>query len=207
MAVVNLFQGADLWADLDARVLAPDTFAAMQTAQQMLSRCRAHCDALEAQARTHLQQQEQLGRAQGLERASAEAARRLLGFERSHAESLAQRPGELADLVMVVLERLAPALAHGELIRVLACQAVEHAAQASRVLLKVHPDCVDDVELELDELRRRCAWLDSAEVVGVEGMREDECLLESPHGFVNASWQNQLSAIRSLIDALTATPP
>ena len=47
-----------------------------------------------------------------------------------------------------------------------------------------------------------CAWLDSVEVVGVDGMQPDECLLESPHGFVNASWQTQLSAIRSLMARL-----
>lgn len=202
MALVNAFESSGLWIASDRRVLSPEEFGALQTAQHMLTQCRAHCDALVAQGEARMRQQERLGHQQGLERAAREGAQRLLEFERSHALTLAQQQRELAELVMVVLERLAPALGPGELIRVLARQAVEHARHASRALLKVHPACVDDVERELENMRRSCAWLESIEVVGVDGMQLDECLLESPHGFVNASWQTQLGAIRSLMAGL-----
>jgi type III secretion protein L len=207
MALVNSFDGSGLWVAGERRVLSPEEFGALQTAQHMLTQCRDHCDAQEAQGAARIHQQERLGYQQGLERAAREGAQRLLEFERSRALALAAQQSELADLVMVVLERIAPALGPGELIRVLARQAVEHARHASRALLKVHPACVDDVELELEDMRRSCAWLDSIEVVGVEGMQPDECLLESPHGFVNASWQTQLGAIRSLMDGLGGDTP
>ena len=201
MALVNSFCSS-LSVASDRRVLSPEELGALQTAEQMLAQCQAHCDAQQTQGAARVREQERLGYQQGLERAALEGAQRLLDFERSRALAQASQQRELADLVMVVLERLAPALGSGELIRMLARQAVEHARHASRALLKVHPACVDDVELELEEMRRSCAWLESVEVVGVDGMQPDECLLESPHGFVNASWQTQLSAIRSLMARL-----
>jgi flagellar biosynthesis/type III secretory pathway protein FliH len=207
MAWMNLLDDAALVAVTDRRVFSPEEFGALETAQQLVSQCRAWCEAQQAKGTARAQAQERLGYQQGQERAAHEAARRLLEFERSHAQAAGERQRELADLVMVVLERLAPELAEGRLIRTLARQAVEHSRHASRLLLKVHPECVLHVEAEIDMLRHACAWLDSIEVIGVDGMRLDECLLESPHGFVNASWQTQIGAIRSLIDALVADTP
>jgi flagellar biosynthesis/type III secretory pathway protein FliH len=207
MAWMNLLDDADLAAATDRRVFSPEEFGALETAQQLVTQCRAWCEAQQAKSTARAQAQERLGFRQGQERAAHEGARRLLEFERSHAQAAGERQRELADLVMLVLERLAPELAEGRLIRTLARQAVEHSRHASRLLLKVHPDCVEPVEAEIGTLRHTCAWLESIEVVGVDGMRLDECLLESPHGFVNASWPTQIGAIRSLIDGLVAEMP
>jgi type III secretion protein L len=207
MAWMNLLDGTDLAAASDRRVFSPEEFGALETAQQLVTQCRAWCEAQQARSHARAQAQERLGYRQGLVRAAQEGAQRLLEFERSHAQAAGERQRELADLVIVVLERLAPELAEGRLIRTLARRAVEHSRHASRVLLKVHPDCVEPVEAEIGTLRHACAWLDSIDVIGVEGMRLDECLLESPHGFVNASWPAQIRAIRSLIDALAAEVP
>jgi flagellar biosynthesis/type III secretory pathway protein FliH len=207
MTLINLFAGADLFAQTDGKVLSPAEFSALQSVQDMLAQCAVHCDALQAKTQARMAQQERRGYQRGQQRASAEHAQRILELEHAYTKAQTQQPLEVAELVMTVLEKLAPALGRGELIRALARQAVEHAQTASRVLLKVHPHCADDVEDELDALRRGCAWLDSIEVLAVDGLREDECLLESPHGFVKASWADQLKGIRAMVDGLATAKP
>jgi flagellar biosynthesis/type III secretory pathway protein FliH len=196
-----------VWAHSGSRVLAPEDLTSLQSAQDLLARCLAQGQALVQRAQADAAALQRQAHAQGLAQATQELQTRLWQIERSHAQAQAdqqaQRPQELADLVMLVLERLAPALAPGELIRSLAQQAVAHATPSQRVVLKVHPDAVAAVQAEMQTLCQHTAWLDNVKVLAVEGMAADECLLETPHGFVSASWPKQLQAMRQLVrDAL-----
>jgi flagellar biosynthesis/type III secretory pathway protein FliH len=205
-----------VWAHSSSRVLAPQELQTLLSAQALLAHCQAQGQALVQHAQNQADALRQQAREAGLAQAAQELQTRLWQMERSHAQAQAmqqaQRPQELADLVMLVLDRLAPALAPGALIRSLAQQAVAHATPSQRVVLKVHPDAVLAVQAEMHTLCQHTPWLDNVKVLAVEGLAGDECLLETPHGFVSASWPKQLQAMRQLVsdallsDAVAAAP-
>ena len=68
------------------------------------------------------------------------------------------------------------------------------------------PGLQDKGEGQNVDLRRTCPWLDSLEVLGDDGLARDDCLLESPHGFIRAHWKTQLTAVRAVLGDLAAMP-
>jgi type III secretion protein L len=205
MSTFRLLRASDWAIELPNPVLQPDELGALLDARELLATCEAQARALTRQGIEALDEQSRRGFEQGLAQGAAAIAERLLEFEHERAEWLAGRHRQVVDLVVLVLERVAPALREGRLVRALVHQAVLEARHAPRLHVKVNPECVAAVEADLEALRRSCPWLESLEVDGVEGMAVDDCLLESPHGFIQAGWSTQLAAIRHVLDDLAAS--
>lgn len=98
-----------------------------------------------------------------------------------------------------MLARLASQLDRGELVRALVRSAIAEALQSRRVVIKVAVELVELVERDLGALQLAYPWVETLEVIGTEELGTDDCLLETPHGDVNASWSTQLAAIRALL--------
>jgi flagellar biosynthesis/type III secretory pathway protein FliH len=191
-------------------VLSPDELRAVQDAGTLAAQCEQRCRALLAQAQRQAQAQFDAGLRRGLQEGAARCAAQLLAYEASQQAQWQRQEQDVLAIAMLVLERVAPTLGQGELVRALVRQAVAEARQARRLLIKVHPDAVAGVQAELGRLQQSCAWLESLDVIGVPEFDADHCVLESPHGYVNAGWPTQLAAIRQTLEgtaAASALPP
>jgi flagellar biosynthesis/type III secretory pathway protein FliH len=202
MPCISLLPAGTADAFIDGAILSPDELGELLGGQALLAGSRERAEQMVEQSRHERQRQQQIGYREGLERAATECTGRLLGYERSHHEALAQRQQDVIEATLMVLERIAPALAAGELVGALARQAIQEARQARHLVIKVHPGALPAIESELESWRRSCTWLESLRAIGDDTLREDDCVLESPHGFVNAGWRTQLAAIRSLMAGL-----
>jgi type III secretion protein L len=180
-------------------VLAPEDLLAVQQALPLAQQCEQRSKELLRTARAQMQQEIDAGFKSGMEQGSVRCAARLLEYEQAQQAEWQRREQDTMALVMLVLERLGTSLAKGELIRTLVRQAVSEARQARKLLIKVHPDQLSAVEEELAALRISCAWLETLEVIGVPELAADDCVLESPNGFINAGWATQLAAIRQVL--------
>lgn len=199
MTVLHLLAKGGWPVHADGPVLAPEELLAVQDAATLARQCEQHCEALLRSARAQMKSEIDAGFKRGMADGSARCAARLLEFEQAQQAEWQRREQDTLALVMLVVERLGSALAPGELVRTLVRQAVAQARQARRLLIKVHPDHVRAVEQELAPLRISCAWLETLEVIGVPDLAADDCVLESPNGFINAGWPTQLAAIRSVL--------
>lgn len=199
MTVLRLLRDGRWPVHVEGPLLAPEDVLAVQDATTLVEQCRRRCDEITAEARERAAHEVQAGLQRGLDEAAARCAARLLDYERAQQAEWDRREQETLSLVMLVLERLGPALAPAELVRTLVRQAVGEARQARRLLVKVHPDHRAAIEAELGALRAGCTWLESLEVVGAPELAADDCVLESPHGFINAGWATQLAAIRQVL--------
>jgi flagellar biosynthesis/type III secretory pathway protein FliH len=206
MASFSLWSGDALVVHTDSPVLLPAELAALLDMSELAARCEAEGQALIEKGQQNFDAEVRRGYEHGLALGAAACAERLLGFERERAQWLAERHRQVVELVELVLDRIAPALAEGKLVRTLAHQAVLDARHAQRLLVKVHPALVAGIQSDLDDLRRTCPWLDSLEVLGDDSLARDDCLLESPHGFIHAHWQTQLAAVRAVLGDLAAMP-
>jgi type III secretion protein L len=206
MPVLQLLANGRWPVHADDPVLSPEDLLAVQQARTLARQCEQRSDEIVQAARARMQQEVDAGFQRGLQDGTARCAARLLEYEQAQQAEWQRREQDTMALVMLVLERLGPALAPGELIRTLVRQAVSEARQARRLLIKVHPDHMRAIEEELKPLRVQCAWLETLEVMAVPELAADDCVLESPNGFINAGWATQLAAIRQVL-AGTATPP
>jgi flagellar assembly protein FliH len=203
VTVLQLLPAGGWPTHADGAVLAPEDLCAVRQAQDLARQCEQHCAALVAQAHAQAEAQVAAGLQRGLDAAAARCAAQLLAYEQAHDAQWARLEQETAAMVQMVLDRVAPSLSAGELVRALVRQAVSEARQARRLIVKVHPDLVANVEQELGPLRASCAWLESLEVVGVPELLADDCVLESPNGYINAGWATQRAAIRQALDGMT----
>lgn len=199
MTVLQLLSSGGWPVHADDPVLSPDDLRAVQHAATLARQCEQRSDELMRQARAQMQREIDAGFNSGMAEGSARCAARLLEYEQAQQAEWQRREQDTMALVMLVLERLGTSLTKGELIRTLVRNAVSEARQARRVLIKVHPGQVGAVEEELGPLRMACAWLETLEVIGVPELAEDDCVLESPNGFINAGWATQLAAIRQVL--------
>ncbi len=199
MTVLQLLAEGGWPVHADGPVLAPEDLLAVRDATTLARQCEQHSQSLLRTARAQMQREIDAGFNSGMADASARCAARLLEYEQAQQAEWQRREQETMALVMLVLERLGASLAKGELIRTLVRNAVSEARQARRVLIKVHPGQVGAVEEELGPLRVSCAWLETLEVIGVPELAADDCVLESPNGFINAGWATQLAAIRQVL--------
>lgn len=206
MASFSLWSSNDLVVQTDSPVLLPAELLVLLDLSALTARCEAEGQALIEQGQRAFDAEVRRGYEHGLALGAAACAERLLEFERERAQWLAERQRQVVELVELVLDRIAPALAEGQLVRALAHQAVLSARHAQRLLIKVHPALVAGIHSDLDGLRRACPWLDSLEVLGDDSLARDDCLLESPHGFIHAHWHTQLAAVRAVLGDLAAMP-
>jgi flagellar biosynthesis/type III secretory pathway protein FliH len=206
MTVLQLLAGGAWPVRADDPVLAPEDLLAVQQASTLARQCEQRSDEILQAARARMQQEVDAGFRRGMQDGTARCAARLLEYEQAQQAEWQRREQDTMALVMLVLERLGPALAQGDLIRTLVRQAVGEARQARRLLIKVHPDHVHAVEEECKPLRVQCAWLETLEVMGVPELAPDDCVLESPNGFINAGWATQLAAIRQVLGGMATTP-
>jgi flagellar assembly protein FliH len=203
MTVLQLLRGGGWPVHADDPVLSPEDLRAVRHAATLARQCEQRGDELLQSARAQMQREIDAGFKSGMEDGSARCAARLLEYEQAQQAEWQRREQDTMALVMLVLERLGTSLAKGELIRTLVRQAVGEARQARRLLIKVHPELVSAVEQELGPLRVSCAWLETLEVIGVSELAADDCVLESPNGFINAGWATQLAAIRQVLASNT----
>lgn len=199
MPQLKLLDGRALAAYAPGAVLQPEELDALSHSGELLSATQAKVEQMLRDARGLIEARARAGFDQGMQHAAAAVARRLLEYERRHARAAAASEAQLVELVLLVLERMAPQLDCSELVRVLARNAIAETLQARRVIIRVNPRNVPAVQADLGALQLAYPWLESLEVIGEQALADGDCLLETPHGDVNASWSTQLDAIRATL--------
>jgi type III secretion protein L len=207
MSTIRLLRDDAVDAYATQRVLSPEDVQALLGARSLLDDARARAKACVDEGIARRDEALRRGREEGLREGAQVCAQRLLDYERSHAQAWPARQRELIELVMLVLERIAPTLDAGAMVAALAHQAVLEARLSRRLMVRVHRHALPAVQRDLDALRAQCNWLDSLQVSADDALTEGDCVLESPHGFVNAGWATQLAAVRALLESQPAQEP
>jgi type III secretion protein L len=193
--------------DAHRAVVSADRFSALQNGQQLLHACLEERRRILAASEVEADVRRREGYEIGLRVGAQALAERLAGWERDRQAQSASLERDVLDLLRVVLDRMAPSLPVGELLRALVRQAVLEQRQARRLVIKVHPDQVEIIAQDVHGLKRACTWLDALEIVAEPALGIEDCLLESPHGCVNASWPLQRAAIERVIAQAASDNP
>jgi flagellar assembly protein FliH len=191
----SLFEQRGLALHASRRLINAAELQTLDDAADVLLLAQRERERMLAEAQVQAEDQRGAGYRRGLDEAAAAVAERLLAIDAAHAADIRQQEQDLLDLARTVFDRVAPSLPAGDLLAALARQAVEQHRQGKRLVVKVHPERVTRIEAELQDVRRACGWIESLTVVGVPEFDLEGCVLESPYGFVDASWDVQRAAI------------
>jgi type III secretion protein L len=179
-------------------ILAPDELLDVMSSVALLESCEKTCEAERAASDQHRLTQERLGYADGLARANAEFAEELATTEIGIADFWTAQEDRLAEVVTAVLHRLAPALPAPDLIRELVSRAVQEVREERWLIVRVHPDNLNATRKALEALQAQYPHLVNIDASGNTALGTTDCIIESPNGFVNASWSVQVNALQNI---------
>jgi type III secretion protein L len=179
-------------------ILAPDELLDVMSSVALLESCEKSCVVERAASDEYRLTQERLGYADGLARANAEFAEELATTEIGIADFWTAQEDRLAEVVTAVLHRLAPALPAPDLIRELVSRAVQEVREERWLIVRVHPDNLSATRKALEALQAQYPHLVNIDASGSAELGTGDCIIESPNGFVNASWSVQVNALQNI---------
>jgi type III secretion protein L len=185
-------------------ILAPDELLDVMSSVALLENCEKACLAERNASDEYRLAQERRGYADGTMQANTELAEKLLATEISIANFWTAQEDRLVELVAAVLHRLAPALSASDLIHELVVKAVQEVRDERWLVVRVHPENLPSTRRALKSLRTQYPNLTTIDVSGNEDLGLSDCIIESPNGFLNASWSVQVNALQGILKSFSA---
>jgi type III secretion system HrpE/YscL family protein len=186
------------------KTLGPTEFAAVRDAQELLWRCKEQCDSVLASVEGARAAEKLRGYQEGKEEGLSSCAALLFKMEVRNAEYWKSHSERVAMLVDAALTRIVGDMDTKTLVAGVATEAVRRINQERRIVIKVHPNCVDEVRSSVTELLSNLPLIEQIDVLAAPEFSARECLIETPNGYVNASWDVQVSAIRSALVSIAS---
>jgi type III secretion protein L len=181
------------------KILGPAEVKAVQDAQELLQRCKEQCDSVLASIEALRAAEKLRGHEEGKEEGLSSCAALLLKIEERNAQYWKSHGDRVIALIDAALNRIAGDMDAKKLVSHLASEALQRMSQERRIVIRVHPSCVDAVKRSVNELARNSPVIEQLDVLGAPEFSARECVIETPNGYVNASWDVQLSAIKAAI--------
>lgn len=201
MTFATLLSKEQIAIGLGRVILSPDELLDVMSSVALLESCEKACVAERASSDEYRLIQERLGYADGLARANAEFAEKLATTEIDIADFWTSQEDRLAEVVTAILHRLAPALSAADLIRELVTKAVQEVREERWLIVRVHPDNLGATRKALQGLQAHYPHLANIDASGNAELGLSDCIIESPNGFVNASWSVQVNALKSIVQS------
>lgn len=150
-------------------------------------------------ANNEFEKQKQLGFAHGMEEAKQQQAQMMLTtINQCHQYFIDQTP-IIAELVMRAMKQLVDDFDDVELTLHMTRKALSTVTNQRKVTLHVAPALVEEVKAQLAQLMKQFPETSYVEVVADQRVEPGGCLLETQVGVIDATIENQISAIESLL--------
>lgn len=184
---------------LSGRVIPAAAWLPLTRAQELVDQAnqavRALDGELEAERANARAQGLAEGRRDGLEQFAAATA--ALHIAR---EQLAERMrGQITELAVAVVERIAPALGADKLVPVLVDEAVRQLAFEPNLVVRVHPDVAEATRQRLAGDGLGLGGMPTTEIVATPEFGEFDCVIETEGGVVRAGLREQLDQVRTIL--------
>lgn len=196
----------------DVRVLAPEDYASFAASDTLLTDARARAEAILAEAETQAQEiaaqaealyaSEKLrGFEEGQAEASAEISERMITMVTRSVDYLASAEGQIARVVILCLRKILDDAPEEDKVIAAARNALSVVRNEARVTLVVRPDIRDAVADRIGELLSGYGDIGFLDVAADAGLAEGGCRLETDLGVVDASIEQQITALENAMKA------
>lgn len=184
---------------LSGRVIPAAAWLPLSRAQELVDQANQAVHALEGE----LEAERAAAREQGFTEGRGDALDRFAAATaalHTAREQLAQRlRGQITELAVAVVERIAPALGADKLVPVLVGEAVRQLAFEPNLIVRVHPDVAEATRLRLANDGLGLGGTPTTEVVATPEFGEFDCVIETEGGVVRAGLREQLDQVRTIL--------
>lgn len=181
------------------RVIPSDAWLPLTRVQELVDQANRAVQALDAE----LEAERAAARAQGLAEGRSDALDQFAAATAAlHVarEQLAERMrGQITELAVAVVERIAPALGADRLVPMLVGEAVRQLAFEPNLVVRVHPDVAEATRERLSGDGLGLGGTPTMEVVATPEFGEFDCVIETDGGVVRAGLREQLDQVRTIL--------
>lgn len=181
------------------RVIPAAAWLPLTRVQELVDQANRAVQALDAE----LEAERAAARAQGLAEGHRQGLDQLAAA--THAlhvarEQLAERMrGQITELAVAVVERIAPALGADRLVPMLVGEAVRQLAFEPNLVVRVHPDVAEATRQRLANDGLGLGGTPTTEIVATPEFGEFDCVIETEGGVVRAGLREQLDQVRTIL--------
>ena len=185
---------AESYSDI---VKAEDILFKVRTkADQILRAAKEEAKKIERDAKSAYASEYEKGYNDGLEKAKQEMASQINATILKSEHYIHNLEETITALVLDTVRKVIDALDQSELINALVKKALTVMKNKKQIKLKVSPIHVDFLNEKITEILTAFPYIDGIEVLADERLAQNQLVLESPVGIVDASIETQLAAIQ-----------
>lgn len=183
------------------RVIPAAAWLPLTQVQELVEQANRAVQALDEELAAERAAAREQGHAEGRQSALDQFAAATAAMHTAR-ERLAERlRGQITELAVAVVERIAPALGADKLVPVIAGEAVRQLALEPNLIVRVHPDVAEATRQRLAGDGLGLGGMPTTEVVATPEFGEFDCVIETEGGVVRAGLREQLEQVRTILAA------
>lgn len=184
----------------EQKVIKAEEYAAYVTAQELIARAQAEADALKQHSLEAYEAEKRRGYEEGLLEGKEQMAMQMLDSISGAVDYLASVEEKIIEVVMKAMKRILGEMDEGELISRIVKNGLEVARNQKQVTVRVAPSQVDSVRDRLKDILLHFPSINFIDVAPDARLEVGGCIMETEMGFVDASIDVQLAAIRKSLE-------
>lgn len=190
----------------DQKVIKAADFSAFLEAEKLLSLAKEHAAGMLVKAKQDYEAEKKRGYDDGLAEGKEKIAEQMIETVSEAVNYFGGLEQKVAEIVTGALKRILGELDSNELILRVVNNALEVARTQKQVTLRVAPSQADFLREKLNEILANFPSINFIDITPDPRLKQGGCILETEMGFVDASVDVQLEAIRKSLLKATARP-
>jgi type III secretion protein L len=191
----------------EQKVIKAADYAVVVEAEQIIAQAQAQAAALVAQAMADYEAEKKRGYEDGLAEGQERIAEKMLNTVTEAVNYFGSLERKVVEVVMQALRRIVGEMDSNEMILRVVKNSLEVARTQKQVTLRASPSQVDYLRSQLNEILAQFPSINYIDVTADSRLKPGGCILETEMGFVDASVEVQLEAIRKSLLKATAHVP
>lgn len=183
----------------ETKVLKRSAYAALIEAEEIIAAARAEAEKIRSEVQGEYDRQKEQGYQDGMEKANAEQAERMVEFMERSARYFAKVEDVLVDVVMRALRKVIGDFDQRDVVARAVHKALENTQKEGAVTVRVSPAQADVVQDRIRNALENHPQLRFLEVLPDSRLPADGCILETEVGIVDATLETQLKAIEKVL--------
>ena len=191
----------------ERKVLKQAEYAALLDASRVIEAARSEAQRILAEATQQAEEQRRRGHEEGVKRAKAEYAQRLVSEAMASERQLRSLRSSMAGIVVKALGQFIADADPAELFEAALLRVDTLIRAEPFISIRVSPAQEATLRLVLAKLSGEAQWTMNIAVQADAALREGECVVQTGSGTLAIGVQAQLDAFRRAVDLGGSTPP
>ena len=186
--------------DPSIKVLHADELLALRDADGILNEARDQAVRIVAEAQNAFDKERERGYQEGHEEARLEQVEQMIGNISRTVDYFSKVEGQMVDLVMRAVRKIVNDFDDNERVLIAVKSALSVMRNQKQITLRVNPQQADIVKGHINDILAAFPGVGYMDIIADHRLKEDDCIVESEIGMIEASLEGQLAALRSAFE-------